>query len=111
MGHGHADPAEVLDLRFHLAVLHGVDLGHNVSRESLEIEHTKLHTMDMVIRRERASIHALDAFWTAVAQQFPDASAGDMDPVSLMRFDDAARDIVKEWVHNNVGPVTEEKEV
>lgn len=45
---------------------------------------------------------AQDAFWEKVAELYPTATSGDLDPVADARFDQASRDAVTAWVTHNV---------
>ena len=41
------------------------------------------------------------AFFTALAQAYPEIKTGDLDPYSAQRFTDACYDVAKVWVDGN----------
>jgi hypothetical protein len=45
---------------------------------------------------------ALDAFWQAIDNRYPQATAGDLSPWSTIRLQIAAEEAVAEWIDNNV---------
>ena len=51
--------------------------------------------------------NAEQAFWAAVAESFPEAKSGDLDPMTAVRFSKAAKDAVREWVAWNVTGATD----
>jgi hypothetical protein len=51
---------------------------------------------------------AIDAFWNAVVERFPEAETGDLSPLTTIRFDQAAENAVAEWVWANVPSTTDE---
>jgi len=53
-------------------------------------------------RRKKAVEAALLAFWAEIANAYPEADSGDIDPVSDHRFTEAADRIVEEWIGWNV---------
>ncbi len=54
------------------------------------------------ILAKRACNKALDAFWNAVAESFPEITSGDMDPVEAVHFDEAAQRAVEAWLDANL---------
>jgi hypothetical protein len=44
---------------------------------------------------------AMDAFWESVANEYPEATTGDMSPLAEIAFENAARSAVVEWIANN----------
>ncbi|TXI83171.1 MAG: hypothetical protein E6Q40_11460 [Cupriavidus sp.] len=46
----------------------------------------------------------LNAFWAAVVVRFPEATAGELDAISVLRLENAAREAVQKWVSANVVP-------
>ena len=44
---------------------------------------------------------ALEAFWSVVADDFPEAATGDLSPLATFALSDAATSAVTEWVANN----------
>lgn len=53
-------------------------------------------------RKSEAVSEALDAFWAVIAQRFPEASTGDLDPGNVVSLEDAATNAVSTWVSFNV---------
>ena len=45
---------------------------------------------------------ALDAFWRVVASRFPEATSGDLSPLTTVRLSTVAEKAVKEWISVNV---------
>ena len=45
---------------------------------------------------------ALQEFWGLIAEQYPQATSGDLSPLRCIRLHIAARDAVEEWVWANV---------
>ncbi|ASJ88503.1 hypothetical protein [Pseudomonas aeruginosa] len=53
-------------------------------------------------RKSEAVSEALDAFWTVIAQKFPEATTGDLDPGTVFLLEDSAEKAVNTWVKFNV---------
>lgn len=51
---------------------------------------------------------ALDGFWQVVVQQFPEATTGDLSPLTTHRLTVAAEVAVTEWVWANVSQPSDE---
>ncbi len=45
---------------------------------------------------------ACDAFWLVVVQHYPEATSGDLSPLTTFRFEQAAEAAIAEWVWANV---------
>jgi hypothetical protein len=45
---------------------------------------------------------AVQAFWTAIAKQYPTARSGDLSPDAMFAFELAAHRAAKAWVESNV---------
>jgi hypothetical protein len=45
---------------------------------------------------------ASDAFWAVIVKNFPEATTGDLSPLTTFAFDQAAEAAVEEWVWANV---------
>ena len=45
---------------------------------------------------------ALDAFWDVIVNRFPEATTGDLSPLTTFALDQAAEAAVEEWVWANV---------
>ncbi len=61
--------------------------------------------MERLKRIEHAAEEAELKFWEMVADIFPTAVAGDMDPVSAHKFSETCKEMVTAWVRYNV-PLT-----
>lgn len=48
-------------------------------------------------------VAAQEAFWTVIAQRFPEISSGDLPPEAASAFDDACLRVVWSWFGANVG--------
>jgi len=59
-------------------------------------------------RIERATESAVFEFWRAVADLFPEANSGDIDPLLDFEFNQKAEEIVGQWFRWNVA--TQERE-
>jgi hypothetical protein len=51
---------------------------------------------------------ALDAFWHAVVQRYPQAQTGDLSPLTAIRLKQAAESAIEEWVWANVPTTSNE---
>lgn len=51
---------------------------------------------------------ALDAFWEVIAKAYPQATSGDLTPLTTIRLSQTAIDAVREWVTYNVPTNTAE---
>lgn len=47
---------------------------------------------------------AVQSFWETVVKYYPEAKTGDLSPIRTGQFDDLSRQVVKEWVSNNLPP-------
>lgn len=65
--------------------------------------------MELNKRIEDAVETASYSFWAEIAKAFPEAKYGDMDPGSVMDFQNAMTEAARIWVNNNV-PETPEPE-
>ncbi len=54
-------------------------------------------------RIEQALVKAEEAFWAAVAAQFPEAKTGDVGPWATMKLTNTMERAIREWVDENVG--------
>lgn len=45
---------------------------------------------------------ALDAFWEVIVRHFPEATTGDLSPLTTFHLSQAAEASIKEWIDNNV---------
>jgi hypothetical protein len=45
---------------------------------------------------------ALEAFWQAVVEHFPEAATGDLSPLTTFALERAAENAVEEWIFANV---------
>lgn len=52
-------------------------------------------------RLKDAITNATDAFWTSIAESFPEAKAGDMDIAEAVRFEDRCMDAATTWLRWN----------
>lgn len=52
-------------------------------------------------RIEEATSTALYEFWAKIADAFPEAHSGDIDPLACFQFEEEARKIVGHWVDWN----------
>ena len=52
-------------------------------------------------RIRKVTDKALDAFWSVVAEQFPNAQTGDCSPQTTIALDEAARFAIHEWIAAN----------
>lgn len=53
-------------------------------------------------RIEETVVVAGDAFWNVVANQFPEAEHGDMDPRDVLAIHSAMKSAIETWVKDNV---------
>jgi hypothetical protein len=60
-------------------------------------------------RIETATESALFEFWRVIAESFPEADSGDIDPLSNFQFNQEAEKIVSEWFNWNVAIKREEE--
>lgn len=60
------------------------------------------HRMNDYRRIEGAVEIALFEFWKKIAEHFPEADSGDIDPLANFQFEEEARKIVESWVHYNI---------
>lgn len=44
---------------------------------------------------------AIDAFWHTIATNYPQIKTGDLDPMTVVRFDQYCRQVVAEWLYSN----------
>ncbi len=51
---------------------------------------------------ENLTNEALDAFWSVIAKQVPQATTGDLSPGTDFALQVAAENAVKEWIAANV---------
>jgi hypothetical protein len=51
-----------------------------------------------------ATRKAEEAFWEAVAKEFPEATSGDLDPGAAVNLTQAMERAVRTWVDYNVTP-------
>ena len=58
--------------------------------------------MDMQLRILDAKRLAQDAFWSALAKQFPEATSGDFPPDAAFLFDSACSSAVSVWLKGNM---------
>lgn len=49
-----------------------------------------------------ATHDALQAFWAEIAKTFPQVPSGDLDPMTVVMFDEHAFDVVLQWLANNL---------
>lgn len=54
-------------------------------------------------RIEKALDKGEDAFWAAIAAQFPEAATGDLSPDMVLTLRRTMERAVREWVNANVG--------
>jgi hypothetical protein len=54
------------------------------------------------MKNEQLIHEALDAFWEVVAKRFPEATTGDLCPLTALAFDQAAEAAVTQWIGKNV---------
>jgi hypothetical protein len=52
-------------------------------------------------RVEKITQEAIDAFWAKVAELVPEAQSGDLDPITVNRFEGAANSAVRAWINYN----------
>ena len=45
---------------------------------------------------------ALEAFWAVVVKQFPQATTGDLSPLTTFQLEQASEAAIKEWIRCNV---------
>jgi hypothetical protein len=45
-----------------------------------------------------------DAFWAAVAKEFPEATSGDLDPGMVMSLTQTMERVIRAWVDYNITP-------
>lgn len=55
----------------------------------------------MNIRFKQAIEKAKDAFWASIAENYPEITKGDLDPISENNFDKSVKEVVSEWLHFN----------
>lgn len=53
------------------------------------------------LRAANAAGKAIDAFWAAVAAEYPEITTGDLDPYTVAGFRGTCNSIVAEWVSAN----------
>lgn len=58
-------------------------------------------------RMQNAVAAAQEAFWTAIANHFPEINAGDFPPDAQLAFDDACISAGKLWVEGNNSNITD----
>lgn len=51
---------------------------------------------------------ALEAFWQVIVKRYPQATTGDLSPLTTIRLDQAAEVAIAEWVWANVPTTTNE---
>lgn len=51
---------------------------------------------------QTATEEALYAFWDAIVKRYPQATSGDLSPMTSFRLHEAAEAAVEEWVWANV---------
>jgi hypothetical protein len=51
---------------------------------------------------------AQEAFWQVIVQRYPEATTGDLSPLTTVRLQDAAENAIGEWIHANVPTTTNE---
>lgn len=61
-------------------------------------------------RIKSATRKAEDAFWAAVAGEFPEATSGDLDPGAAVSLTQAMERAVRAWVDYNVTPDSDGRE-
>lgn len=52
-------------------------------------------------RLHEAVEQASQAFWSKVAELYPEAKSGDLDPMSDAFLETAMQQVVKAWIRNN----------
>ncbi len=51
---------------------------------------------------------ALDAFWEVIVRHFPEATTGDLSPLTTFHLEQASEAAIEEWIRYNV--MTEESD-
>jgi hypothetical protein len=51
---------------------------------------------------------AQEAFWQVIVQHYPEATTGDLSPLTAIRLQDAAENAIGEWIWANVPTTTNE---
>jgi hypothetical protein len=66
-------------------------------------------TNELIARIEQTRKLAEDAFWAVVAEKFPEATAGDFDPLASFAMENRMREWITSWVEGNVPGAGEEE--
>lgn len=66
-----------------------------IGREPAETQSAQPKTSEQIIDV------AQDAFWAVIAKHHPECKTGDLDPMSMLTFDNVCRQVVDTWVDAN----------